>query len=146
MENIIKIGKPVKPIKNPTNTYKVVINFMQGDADGDSQEEVLIDKDDPYLDRFITFLKNCSKFYPSGKGGYADYSEVKDYWLFCGGDFDEDLTEEEIEFQEQELEKNVISFNWDRNLDMYGVASFESYVITYFNESGIEHKVTIQSK
>ena len=82
----LKIGEPLKSKKNPTNMFKVYIEFMYGDADGYGHEELLIKKDNPYLERFLIFLDDCIKLYPEGKGGYEGFDEVEGYDIFCNDD------------------------------------------------------------
>ena len=145
----IKILKPLKLNKQPKNKYKFVIELMGGDADAYFYPEVLVDKDNPYLERFLEFLSNCKKEYPNGKGGYDDYKNVKDYYLFVNDDIylehenGDEYSEEEYENFIKEKEKVNISFEWEGSYEYFGESSYRDVTITYFNENGIEHKCKI---
>jgi hypothetical protein len=135
----ITIGDPIKPEVHK-NEYKVVVKFMYGDADGYGSEEIFIDKDDPILERFINFLNDCEKAYPSGRSGYDNYDSdiVPDYWLFAEDD-------KELNDEEEALRKTSdIYLYWHYDPSGDGImASFNGYKITFFDAHGIEHKVII---
>lgn len=148
------IGKPIKKQNIiPKNQYKFRIDLMGGDADADFVEKVMVDADNPYLDRFITFLENCKKKYPHGKGGYDDYNDVEDYWLFCSDEYPDEfeidgqiVDDENIihKYIDDEMEKCGIGFEWKSNYEYFGISSFEDYTVTYFDENGVEYKVNKQ--
>lgn len=129
----ITIGKPIPPEENPKNQYKIVLDFMIGDADGEDEIEIFCSKDNTSLERFLTFLDNCEDYYKeSGKGGYEDYTGVKDYYVFCNG------------VQKKDPNLNEFLFDWSYE-GMFGTCnSLEGYTITYFDENGVEHFVTVK--
>lgn len=136
----IKIGKRLNQPKHK-NQFKIVVNFMYGDADGYGEETLFVDKDDKNLERFLKFLNNCYKAYPGGRGGCDDYDSetVEDYWLFCD-DYDYDMSEEE----EKERNENTISLDWQIEPNGFGnMASYDGYDITFFDENSIEHHVDV---
>jgi len=149
----IEILKPLSAKKQPKNKFKFVIELMGGDADASFYPTVLVDKDNPYLERFLEFLNNCSKEYPNGKGGYDDYSNVKDYWLFVKyAEFPEEIevngewvefTEEMSEEYLKEIEQCGISFEWEGSYEAFGESSYVDTIVTYFDENGIEFKCKI---
>ncbi len=153
----IKILKPLKKSKTlPKNQYKFKIELMGGDADAYAYftEKVLVDKNDPNLERFITFLENCKKRYPKGKGGDDDYTDVKDYYVFVGGgeypgEIEEngewrETNEEDWECWDQESKEVGFGFDWEGNEEYFGVSSFQDYTVTYFDENSKEYKVEIK--
>ena len=126
---------------------------MGGDADAFFYPEVLVDKDNPYLERFITFLKACSKAYPSGKGGYEDYSHIPDYALFCSEDYPDEMiingtlvkfSNETEELFDQEYEKCGISFEWESSYDYFGESSFRGVTVSYFDENGDQYRCELE--
>lgn len=127
----LSINKEI--IEVPKNKYKVSVDFMFGDADGDATEEVLVDdnqdnKDE--LERFIKCLIMCNAAYPHGRGGYDNYNRVPDYDRYFSEDWDEDQPEPSIYCQHP----------WDPAGD--GIqSSFSGFSITHFDESGIERQV-----
>jgi len=149
----IKILKPLKANKQPKNKYKFVIDLMGGDADASFYPEVLVDKNNPYLERFLEFLNNCSKEYPRGKAGDDDYSNVKDYWLFVeDAEFPEEIeidgkwvefTEEMSQEYLKEIKKCGISFEWEGSYEFFGESSYVGTSVTYFDENGIEFECKI---
>jgi hypothetical protein len=136
----ITIGKKIRPVERK-KAYKFVINFMYGDADGEGTEEVYVDKDNPYLEKFITFLKDCKEAYPRGRDGYSCHynsEKIKNYWLFC--ETGDELTDKQFE----EIEECGISLDWQYDPTNEGYqASFEGYEVTYFDEDGQEYEVKI---
>jgi hypothetical protein len=142
----IKLGKIIKPIKRK-DVYKFEVKFMYGDADGYGSEIIYVEKNNPYLERFIDFLDNCEKAYPNGRGGYDDYNDkvVKDWWLFAMDYWNGDESEEERKEKERESEECGIFLRW--HMDPCGdgiMASYEWTNITFFNEYGVEFEVIIE--
>ena len=130
----IKIGKPIPPDEERRNCYQFVIDFMYGDADGYGGTEVEVDKDHPYLERFINFLERCKGFDADG-----DFEELEDSWLFVPETNWTDIPE-----QEAERDKADLSFDWLSDISREGYyASFDGYSVTFFDEQGIEHEVKI---
>ncbi len=148
----IEILKPLSSKKQPKNKFKFVIDLMGGDADASFYPTVLVDYESPYLERFLEFLDNCKKEYPVGKGGYDDYTNVKDFWLFCGEDFPEEVeidgewvgfTDEMQKEYDEECKKCNIRFKWEGSYEAFGISSYRDVTVTYFDENGIEFKCKI---
>lgn len=142
----IEIGKPIVAKKQLKHKFKFVIELMGGDADASFYPSVLVDYDNPYLERFLEFLSKCKNRYPNGKGGYDDYTDVKDYWLFCGEAFPEEIEidGEFVEFTEEmkveyelEFKKCGIRFEWESSYEYFGISSYVNTEVTYFDENGI---------
>ena len=147
----ITIGKPVSK-KNPKFKYKIKIEFMYGDADGEGHEELLISEGNPLLERFLEFLDRCIAFYEtSGMGGGDDYTGVSDWYFFFNDEYDEeeaDLEEKDKPvFEEGDkkwLEEFAFGWHTDPGTDGQNTSSIENFTITYFDGSGIEHHVKIR--
>lgn len=150
---MIKILNKVPKKEQPTNKYKFVIELMGGDADAYFYPEVLVDENNPYLERFVLFLKECSKKYPCGKGGDDDYSDIPDYNLFCSDDYPEEMMidGEMIVFSDKtkklfdnEFKKCGIHFDWEGNYEYFGISSYTGVKVTYLDNNGIEYKCEIE--
>jgi hypothetical protein len=129
----IEILEPITNEKNPTNCYKFEIGFMFGDADGYDEVELLVDKDNPYLERFINFLERCENF-----DANEDFEELEDSWLFVEDQFPEDAE------KQLEIKKANIQMEWLSDVAREGyMAAFNYYNVTFFDEQGIEHNVKI---
>lgn len=139
MEYNFEIGNVIKGTNSPKNQFKFIIELMGGDADAFFTQEVLVDKDNPYLSRFVEFLNNCKNHYPNGKGGDDDYNEVPDYWLFID-EWADILTPEQM----QEVNKCNINMDWESNEEYFGISSFVKYSITYFDVLGLEREVNLK--
>ncbi|AGO48947.1 hypothetical protein N356_gp055 [Cellulophaga phage phi14:2] len=140
-----KITDRVKKNRNPTSTFEFVIELMGGDADASFYPTVLVDENNPYLERFVKFLENCKKAYPNGKGGYDDYSHVEDYWLFIEeSEFPDDISKEQEAAFEKEVENCGITFFWESNYEYFGESSFVNYRVLYYDENGIKHNIEIE--
>ena len=128
--------KILKPIENEIskNCYKFIISFMFGDADGYDEVELEVDKDNPYLERFINFLERCKTFDADNS-----WDELEDAWLFVEQAYPDDSE------QELEMEEADIMFGWLYDVAREGyMASFDGYEVTFFNEQGVEHNVRIK--
>jgi len=151
MELVIK--DRVKAKKKPKNQFKFEIELMGGDADAYFYPQVLVNKDDTHLDRFLKFLENCKEKYPHGKGGFDGYDDVEDYWLFCGEEYPDEIeingewvevTDEIQDRLDEETKACNIGFEWESNYEYMGVSSFRGYTVTYFDENGDEFKVEVK--
>lgn len=129
----IIIGRPIEQPKYE-NVYKIVIDFMYGDADGSGQTELFIDKDNKELPRFIKFLNDCEKV-PGLAGWDSIKNYVPDFKIFAS-----DINRPE---HNEDLEDIYVEWHSDPTNDG-GEARFDGYRITFFNEEGIEHRVTIK--
>ncbi|MGL5579350.1 MAG: hypothetical protein ACRDCE_00025 [Cetobacterium sp.] len=114
---------------NPTNMYKVVVTFMENDADGYPTDTVYFasGKESKMIE-FLNFLGRCAVAYPNGKGGHDNYSHVEGFrdWVI-----DEDIPEEE------QPDSCLEWAYWDWEY----CCSFEAVDVTYYDASGIEHHV-----
>lgn len=135
----LKISKG-KKVKKPQykNQYKIVLNYMYGDADGDGTDEIYIDEDNEDTERFIEFLENWLKAYKNGRGGSDDYSEdvVKDWDYFTDeeGTYDDD---------NNRTKKIWVEYHKDpQTQDMW--ATLETYEITFFDANGDEYEVKVK--
>lgn len=123
-------GLVVGPIiDNPIEQYKVVITFMENDADGWPTQTITFNKgEEADLTDMMNFLARCSVAYPRGKGGYDNYKHVEGYerWVV-----DEDFSEEE------QKDACIEWAYWDYEF----CCCFESVLVTYFDENGVEREV-----
>ncbi|MGL4521348.1 MAG: hypothetical protein ACRCWQ_02180 [Bacilli bacterium] len=117
---------------NPINKYKIVITYMENDADGYPTETVYMDGDkEKELIEFMNFLNRCAVAYMSGKGGSDDFSHVEGYkdWVI-----NEDVPEEE--------QPNAL-IEW-RYWDWEYCCDFEHADVYYYDANGVEYKVNMQ--
>jgi hypothetical protein len=126
-----------KVIQKPkyNNVYKFYLRFMIGDADGWLYETLYVSPDNKHIERFITFLDDCEKAYPYGRGGgdRDNYQRVVPEWnVFCGEDF-----------SDNDHDLNALCFGWPYEPESCCQASFDRYTITYFNADGVEHEVKV---
>ena len=132
----INITKKQKSKPRHLNCYRIAIKFMYGDADGYTTTKLFIpynEKNEMELPRFLTFLENCDKAYPCGRGGNDDYDHVEDYDRYVEG---EDCP--------KGLDENFI-FCWEYEPDGSGMqAGYENYEITYFDENNVEYLVEVE--
>lgn len=121
-----KIGKKISPHIHK-NEYRIIVNFMYGDADGDGKEEVFISKDSKDLERFIRFLKESIDV------DRDTLQDIKDFDYFCD------------EYHE-EGNNTVSDFNLDWHYDPTcegDRAIMNYYEITYFDHNGDEFEVKV---
>lgn len=112
--------KQLNKVKNPIFAYKFDLEFMFGDADYYEHEVIIVNANDPYLERFINFLDNSVRF-------NIDYDRKPvDYDLFC----DEEVADED-----------GIFFWWPA--DEWQQARLQYYIVTFFDGFGTEYEVKI---
>ncbi len=122
-------------IEVPVNKYKVNINFMFGDADGDTSEEILIDdKSTDELERLIKCLIMCNAAFPNGRGGGSeyDYDNVPDYDRYFKEDYD---------YDDKEQDEHEIYCEHPNDPGSDYQSTFRGFSITHFDENGIEREV-----
>jgi hypothetical protein len=128
----IEILEPITNEKNPTNCYKFEIGLCL-EMLMDDEVELTVDKDNPYLERFINFLERCENFDVN-----EGFEELEDSWLFVKYQCPED-NEKKLE-----VKKANIQIEWLGDIAREGyMALFDYYSVTFFNEQGIEHNVKI---
>ena len=123
----LKIGEKVN---NPINSYKFAFEWFHGDGDDYSSSEVIIPKDSKYLSKFIEFVDKLDDI--AGK----DIHEVRknrdlkiDIDRFESGKWDNDKMGFQFEVEE------------DSTSDHNYYAKQDGLVVTFFDETGIEHEV-----
>jgi hypothetical protein len=114
-----------KPIPCHKNQYKFTINFMHGDADGESDYSIYVGKsDEAELIKFIEIIDKCKFLHDEIPEELAPY---------CDEDYEGD---EEPKFY----------FEWpgDHTADYQFLAGWDGYSLTYFDENGHEYDVKIE--
>lgn len=168
----IKIGKKEIIAQTFKDCYKVQADFMIGDADGELEETIFIDKENKELGKFLEFLEMCNRaFEECGMGGDDSYSDVPGYSKFTdeydedsdededsdnsdededededenSDNLDEDDSDEDYGMLDEVIQKNGICINHPYQPDGSGMeCSFEGYSITYFDSVGKEFPVEV---
>ena len=120
----LEILDTIKEI-NPTQTYRVNMTFMMGDADGYSDETV--DFPEAEYDGLIKFLETlfkCKRAFPHGRGGCdRRYSYYR------------------VEGFEENIIKYIDIWPWDPMGDTE--QTIDSFYVEYFDEAGVKKAVKI---
>lgn len=169
---ILEIKKKSKPKKKKTNLYELVINYMEGDADGYQTTKVRIDEEDynkedvqRVFHDLINTVEGCNNAYPHGRGGYDEYDGVPGYCKFFkeDGEYDEEeLFDEEIGNLEGEEYDNALKlkldeFKKERKLiekyvglvdhpsdTNYISTSFDGWELFYYDSNGDQFPVNVK--
>lgn len=128
--------------------YRLVFNYMIGDANGYTTEEQEVSLNNPYLERFVKLLNKLKptkstwgivfeeydfeNFYKEKQITKNDYDFLKKIMFY--GDDDDDLEDENYEFIE-ELRDGV------RGQAEYSFLVFQGCDLTYIDENDNEHDV-----
>ena len=145
----LKIGDVVYE-QEPKNVFLIEAYFMEGDADGDQTIEFKIDKkkydeDENFksdVHRLIKMLNEGNKRDSKGRRGYdhvshmlkEEYSDMDfERFVDCGSD-------EEVEMTPYP----ELIFNFPSDSSYY-LCSFQGVEISYNDEDGITHDVTIEN-
>lgn len=128
-------------IKHPKSTYRVVCRFMYGDADG--FENVTVDipkKHKAEVKNLVQVLYDCIKCDKLGRGGFDTIQELLNHYKVSN--FEKYVSYYGSSLQENcsiKVSKYAIPIGVGEN---YFFGSFQSVTVTFFNENGIEYKVT----
>jgi hypothetical protein len=133
MEILIK-----NPVKVPKykNTYELVINFMEGDADDYHKSVVMIKEEHiDHLKDLLDVVIRCNNAYQHGRGGCDEYNHIEGYNKYFSV---EDLSEEEYDklteiFKSKHHNDSLIDHPYDSNSDCHD--SFDGYELYYYDEN-----------
>jgi hypothetical protein len=144
----IEIGKP---IDFPKNKFKFVINYMHGDADGYTDNVIMVDGGNLELvDKYVTVLEALD-------GSREPYDaidklieqgirpwDLDEYWNDPRFDVERKEAENDKEklrdwFSDSFSEGNFI----EHDMHYDGYARMIEFTATYFNHQGLEHRVKI---
>jgi hypothetical protein len=136
----IKIKGKVK-LPEYRNNYMIEIEYMYGDADGDSADQIgpfdaTNEAEMEELKDALITCKNMSEAYPHGRGGYDDYTER------VAPGFDKWFNPEDYECETGKVNPFAISMECDPICD--GHASFKNYDLYYYDEVGTKHNCSVK--
>ena len=122
----IKLTTPVTPTKNPTEKYKMVVEFDYGD------DVVLLLKDTSQVFNLISL--------------YTDYkAKLAANWNgWCDPVTEDILPLYNTYFPYHEYNEDNICEIWADSREYDCLARFERFTLTYFDKSGIEYNTTIE--
>lgn len=171
---ILEIKKKSKPKKKKTNLYELVINYMEGDADGSQKTKIRLsekDYNDEKIQRLfhelINTVEGCNNAYPHGRGGYDEYHAVPGYSKFFQEEYDEDELFDNIDnlegdeydaalkvkIEEFEKERKIIgkyfATGWNGYVDHpsdsnYISTSFDGWELVYYDSDGDQFPVKVK--
>ena len=151
---MMKILENKKSTQKITPHYMLTINYMIGDADGDTQYSSEVRLENPYIERFLTLIDNLPQR-PGHWGLSLDNACISDlfkhkllseddYKFLCKfmpkyGEYDdivEPLTDEEYE------DFDAISSCIRSDVE-YSFLTYESYELDYYDENGTKFNTEI---
>lgn len=156
MIELVKEKKPKKPSKP---YYILKYNYMIGDADGNTSEEVELSADNPFVERYCKLLNSLGA--AKGRWGVMlesgklnDHLDVKqitedDYNFLYRTMFPEDIEDDEVEivnyFKTKEENKwGNEFFEGVRSEAEYSFLVFEGVELFYVDEYKKKHKTKIK--
>jgi len=142
------VKKSEKKKKKADPYYLLKYNYMIGDADGNTNEEVYVNADNPFLEKY---LKIIDKLKPvKGRWGIMfEYDRMKQHME------EGQITQDEYDFlmktmfEDGELTDEEQDFVWELSEGImgqteYSFLTFEGYKLTYVDEYGVKHKTKIK--
>jgi hypothetical protein len=143
----IKIVKEKTHKRKKKPYYLLVYNYMIGDADGYTTEEVEVSIDNPYLERYCKLL---NKLKPNK--GYWGLSLDEENIEKCHNE--KQINKEEYDFLMATMFENEEMYDGDgakseffegvRSDTEYSFLVFENVELFYFDENGKKHKTKIK--
>lgn len=146
------VKKEIPTTKQNEPYYRLVYNYMIGDADGDTEYEVEVSVDNPYLERYFTLINQLDE-YPGvwgvvfdgiehlGKHWDAEQITEDDYGFLLRM-----MYEEDSEFEvPAENEAFAGEFRYGvRGETEYSFLVFQGCDLYYVDEFGEEHATGIE--
>lgn len=150
---MIEVLKKKKTKKKQEPYYRLVFNYMIGDANGDTTEETETSIDNPYLERFVKLLNGLEPL----KGHWGVMLE--DYRL------QRHVKEGHITQEDYEFLAPMMFYDWEEENDIeadyddghkygfmdciraeaeYSFLVFQGIDLFYYDENGVEHETKIK--
>lgn len=159
---MIKIVKKKSKKKKRTPYYILKYNYMIGDANGYTNEKVIISENNPFLERYVTLLRSLKP--TTGRWGivfdeyrlfnhYKEGQITKDDYAFLikmmfeNVDINEDEDEEQFDEFIVNPEDEEYSFEFYDGIKgdtEYSFLVFEGVDLHYVDEYGEKHKTIIE--
>ena len=130
---MIKILDEKKPKKASKPYYVLVYNYMIGDGDGHTNEEVELSVDNPYIERYVTLLNSLKPLKDSWGVGldrcrlYEQFDEgqiTKDDYsflnrlMFDGEDEDDDdWDDDDDDWDDDDWDEDLDEIDWGNDED-----------------------------
>ena len=155
---MIKILDEKKPKKASKPYYVLVYNYMIGDGDGHTNEEVELSVDNPYIERYVTLLNSLKplkgswgvglsrgdlyKHFDEGHLTKDDYSFLNRL-MFDGEDEDDEDGEYTFEVSKENEVYASEFFEGVRDEAEYSFLVFEGVDLFYYDEYKKKHNTKI---
>ena len=155
---MIKILDEKKPKKASKPYYELVYNYMIGDANGHTNEEVELSVDNPYIERYVTLLNSLKplkgswgvglsrgdlyKHFDEGQITKDDYSFLNRL-MFDGEDEDDEDGEYTFEVSKENEVYASEFFEGVRDEAEYSFLVFEGVDLFYYDEYKKKHNTKI---
>jgi hypothetical protein len=155
---MIKIKEKKPSTKKITPYYKLVYNYMIGDANGNTSEEIKVSVENPFIERYVTLLNKLKPL----KGHWGVVFRENDLYKYME---EKQITKEDYDFlnrlmfEEYELEEDntfIVEKKDEKFSDgfFYGVRGetewsflvFEGIDLFYYDENGVKHKTYFAKK
>ena len=152
----LKIENPKLPKKPLTNSYKIKIEFMEGDADGTEYKDFIFHeselKDDVFLtelEEFLKCIKKCIALDRKDRGGFENFSDcvehyghIKNWRKFVNDEDDEDEDDSNESERDSVIVQRILInklFRYDMPSDNDGwYSSYRGVELFYYDSVGNE--------
>jgi len=154
---MIEIIKKKVSKKKRRPYYKLVFNYMIGDANGDTTEEMITSVDNPYVERFVKLLnslkpnkgrwglildtENITKCFTEGQINEDDWKFLM-YMMFPY--YDLGIMKTPFEIEEKDIGEYDVFSDCVRGDTEYSILFFGGIDLFYYDEYGVKHKTKIK--
>lgn len=128
----LEVGNRIPETKNPTNTYRFVLEAMMGDADSRKDVEFDVSVDNPYISQLLEDMEITKKVYN------RDLEDLPLHkWLNDSED------NPSYHGRDGESWEHQIYIEWPYDHIYDRKCSFQGYYVRYFDALGLEYAVKV---
>jgi hypothetical protein len=159
---MIKLKEKKKNKRKSDPYYLLEFDYMIGDADGQTSEEVVLSVDNPFIERFVTLINglkptkgtwgivfeeyNFEKFYDEKQLTKNDYDFLRTLMFEIDFESEEFQLDNTFKIEEKDEDYAYEFFEGVRGQAEYSFLVFQGVTLYYYDEYGVEHETYFEKE